>query len=212
MIVDLKDQGIYRHYSAPSLHPRAAVFLDRDGVIVEEVGYLHTIEQTRLLPGVEVGIRQLNQYQIPTVIVTNQAGIGRGYYTWSEFETVERFIEETLAQSKAHFDAVWACAYHPQGEGDLGTEHLFRKPNTGMLTEAAQLMNLDLARSWMVGDKTIDIQLAINAGLQGAVLVRTGYGREMETEVRGLAAGYCEVHVRDTLADAVSLILRKAQI
>lgn len=170
----LPDPGLYRRFkSAAPQQP--AVFLDRDGVIVEEVGYLHRAEDIRFVPGSLGAIRALNECGIPVIVITNQAGIGRGYYQWPDFESVQTEIERQLELTGGWLDGIWACGYHP--------EHSFRKPNPGMLLDAAQQMGVDLARSWLAGDKIIDIEAAKRAGLAGAVLVRTGYGSSHEKQL-----------------------------
>ncbi len=170
----LPDPGLYRRFkSAAPQQP--AVFLDRDGVIVEEVGYLHRPEDIRFVPGSLEAIRALNECSIPVIVITNQAGIGRGYYQWPDFESVQTEIERQLELTGGWLDGIWACGYHP--------EHSFRKPNPGMLLDAAQQMGVDLAHSWLAGDKIIDIEAAKRAGLAGAVLVRTGCASSHEKQL-----------------------------
>jgi len=182
-------------------------------VIIEETGYVHRIADTIILPGVPAAIRRLNTLHIPTVVVTNQAGIARRLYTWDDFHLVQNYIEAELALSQASFDGVWACACHPDGLGPLACDHPFRKPNPGMLLDAALKMNLDLSRSWLIGDKTIDIDAAIAAGLRGAILVRTGYGRQMESRLRQPEAGQgTRVLACDDLAEAIGVILQPPQL
>jgi D-glycero-D-manno-heptose 1,7-bisphosphate phosphatase len=199
--------GIHRVIRKRFPTPTPAVFLDRDGVIVEETGYLHKPENVRMIPRTKEAIENLKAANRPTVIVTNQAGIARGYYQWDAFEATQAFIEQQL--QPGIFDGAWACGYHPAGSGPLATDHAFRKPNPGMVLDAASEMNLDLKRSWLVGDKTIDIETAINAGLAGAVLVRTGYGREMEAEVRQMVSNSVQILICDDLYAAVEEILRR---
>lgn len=185
--------------------PTPAVFLDRDGVIVEETNYLHRVEEIRMIPQAARSIRRLNECGIPVVLITNQAGVGRGYYDWPEFETVQAEIERRIAP--AHLDAVLACGYHSDGKGALGRDHDFRKPHPGMLQHAARMMNLDLSRSWVIGDKLLDLEAGIHAGLAGAILVRTGYGREMEAGLDALRATEIRMEVADTIAEAVEIVI-----
>lgn len=194
----------HRRYRERYSNPRPAIFLDRDGVLVEETGYLHEVNKTILLPDAIESTRELNERQIPVIVVTNQAGIGRGYYDWPEFEAVQNYIESEMHRGGAHFDGVWAC-------GEVDDLHPMRKPNPGMLLDAAEALNLDLSRSWMIGDKTIDIQTAIRAALAGAVLVRTGYGRLMEDEVRGLCSERTRILIEDGIKAAVSAIMASFQ-
>ncbi len=192
--------------------PAPAVFLDRDGVLVEEIGYLHKPEDIRIVPRSPEAVAALNQAGLPAIIVTNQAGIGRGYYGWPAFHTTQTAIEQQFQATGASFDGLWACAYHPSGVAPWNLDHPFRKPNPGMLLDAAQAMNIDLARSWMVGDKLLDLECAQRAGLAGAILVRTGYGAEMQAHLgtlpaATLPAGSCRLSVCDDLRDAVAQIL-----
>ena len=160
-----------------------AVFLDRDGVIVEEVRYLHSPGDVAMIAGVVDAVRAFNLAGLAVVVVTNQAGIGRGYYGWEDFHAVQREIETAMAAGGARIDAVLACPFHPEAVVDAYcvSGHSHRKPAPGMILYAAQMMGLKLEGSWMVGDKLIDAEAASNAGLSGAFHVETGYGvRERE--------------------------------
>ena len=200
------DPGLYRRAtpSAQNLHP--AVFLDRDGVIVEEVGYLHKVADIALIPSAPQAVARLNAAGIPVIVVTNQAGIGRGYYTWAEFEQVQSEIEARLRPGIV--DGVWACGYHGEGgTGEFRKDHPWRKPHPGMLLDAAEVMGIDLARSWLIGDKVLDIECAIHTGLAGAVLVRTGYGMDHEPRLACLPASSCQVSAASDIGAAVANIL-----
>ncbi|HTL97618.1 MAG TPA: HAD-IIIA family hydrolase [Holophagaceae bacterium] len=178
---------------------KPAVFLDRDGTLNEEVGYLSRPEDLRLLPGAAAAVARLNARGIPVIVVTNQSGIGRGYYGWQDFEAVMGRMGELLEQENARFDAVYAAPHHEQGEGGYAVaDHPDRKPNPGMLQRAAEEHGLDLARSWMIGDKAIDVEAGRRAGCR-TCLVRTGYGQDEEGEGADLVA--------QDLAEAVGRIL-----
>ncbi len=178
---------------------RPAVFLDRDGTLNEEVDYLHKPEDLVLIPGAAEAVARLNAAGIPVVVVTNQSGIGRGFYDWPDFSAVMGRMDDLLAQAGARIDAVYVSPHHEKGQGDYAIpDHPDRKPNPGMLTRAAETHGLDLARSWMVGDKDIDIQAGHRAGCR-ACMVRTGYGSSH-------APGGAD-HVADSLAHAVDHIL-----
>ena len=182
----LHDTGLQsgRRPPAPGAPARPGVFLDRDGVIVEDVGYLHRIEDIRYIDGALGAIAKLNQLGIPVVMVTNQAGIGKGYYGWEEFEQVQKHIEDRLAFEGGWLDGAWGCACHPEALGDLAAaDHPFRKPNPGMILAAASSLAIDLSASWLVGDKPLDIEAAYRAGLRGAVHLLGGYGRETREQV-----------------------------
>lgn len=201
------DPGLFHHFTSRHALHAPAVFIDRDGVIVEEVGYLHRIADIQLIPRAPEAVAALNAAAVPAIVVTNQAGIGRGYFSWEEFQETQTAIESTLQKEGARLDGVWACAYHPDGVGEFRKDHPFRKPNPGMLLDAAKHLGLDLSRSWMVGDKLLDLESAQAAGLAGAVLVRTGYGRELEPRFARLPPGACSFHVAEDLFAAVRLIL-----
>lgn len=148
---------------------RPAVFLDRDGTINEEMGYINHLSRFRLLPEAAPAIRRLNEAGLPVVVITNQSGAARGYFPPSLVEEVHRLMQELLAQKGARVDAIYACLHAP----DAGCS--CRKPKPGLLLQAAEELGLDLSRSYLVGDRYMDIQTAANAGVQG-ILVLTGYG------------------------------------
>lgn len=168
-----------------------ALFLDRDGVIVEEVNYLHRIEDVRLTTGAADKIAAINRLGVAVVMVTNQAGVGRGYYGWDDFRAVQDEIHRRLAAAGAHVDAVYACGYHRQAKPPLDADHAWRKPNPGMLLAAASDLGVDLARSWIVGDRAADLEAGRAAGLPGGALVATGYGAggDQAAEAQELASG-----------------------
>lgn len=171
--------GLYaRRITEFDFRDRPCLFLDRDGVIVEEVDYLHRIEDLRLIPGVSSAVAHANEMGIPVALVTNQAGIGRGYYGWREFLAIQNEIMAALREDNARFDMVLACAYHRDGLADYNVEnHPWRKPNSGMLREAECVMGVDLSRSFIVGDNRTDLQAGRAAGLSRGALVLTGHGR-----------------------------------
>ena len=178
---------------------RPAVFIDRDGTLNEEIGYLCRPEDVVLIPGAREAVARLNAAGIPVVVVTNQAGIGQGKYGWDDYRAVMARIDGLLAEGGARIDAAYAAAHHPRGIGEYRhPDHPDRKPNPGMLLQAAREHGLDLARSWMVGDKTLDLQAGRNAGCRAA-LVLTGYGREMDRGRADLVA--------EDLGEAVAGIL-----
>jgi D-glycero-D-manno-heptose 1,7-bisphosphate phosphatase len=148
---------------------RPAAFLDRDGTINREVQYLSHPDQLELLPGVGPALRRLREAGYLLVVVTNQSGIARGYFSDADLEAIHRRLAEQLAAHDVVLDAIYYSAAHPD-DGDP-----CRKPGTGMITRAARELGIDLARSWMVGDKTVDVLTGRNAGLR-TVLVKTGYG------------------------------------
>jgi D-glycero-D-manno-heptose 1,7-bisphosphate phosphatase len=196
-----------RVYRQPSGGVASALFLDRDGVIIDEVGYLHKAEDVRLIDGAADLIGNANARSIPIVVVTNQAGIGRGLYDWSAFETVTDRMDALLAEQGVVVDALYACPFHPEGRDPFAhPSHPARKPNPGMLIRAAAEMHLDLANSWLIGDKVGDIEAARSGGLAGAVHVLTGHGSEHRTAVQNLAGSEFQVGLADDLIDARQMI------
>ncbi len=188
-------------------HRGPALFLDRDGVLVEEVLYLHRVEDIAIIPGAAETIAAANRREVAVVIVTNQAGIARGYYGWKEFEAVQQAILSGLGQSGAQVDAVLACPHHPRGVEPYGhPAHPARKPQPGMLLRAAELLGIALEPSWIVGDKVSDLLAGRAAGLRGGLLVMTGHGPEHCEAVRAVRTPQFEVLLADSIKDAAELI------
>jgi D-glycero-D-manno-heptose 1,7-bisphosphate phosphatase len=178
-----------------------AVFVDRDGTIIEELGYLSDPDKVRLMPDAAASISKLNRKGIPVVIISNQAGVARGLFTQDDLERVNERVLALLASRDAHVDAAYYCPHHP----DFDVDCACRKPRPGLLLKAASDMGIDLSRSFMVGDRLIDMQAGKSAGTS-TVFLRTGYGRkeleESRTEVAKTADRVC-----DDLAQAVDWIL-----
>ena len=155
-----------------------AFFIDRDGTLNEDIGYVSTPDELILYPWAGEAVRLVNEAGFKAIVITNQSGIARGMYSEQTLGAIhERMIAE-LARDGARIDAVYYCPHHPEiGAVDYRKACDCRKPRTGMLDEAAREHNIDLPRSFVIGDKSSDILLAENAGAQSA-LVLTGYGRE----------------------------------
>ena len=186
---------------------RPALFLDRDGVIVEEVGYLHRVEDVKLIGGAAETIAAANRRGLPVVVVSNQAGIARGYYGWNEFRQVQAALLDQLALRGASIDAVFACPYHPAGVGRYArASHPARKPEPGMLLRAAEMLRLDLERSWIIGDKSMDLMAGQAAGLCGGLLVLTGHGGSHRDAAAKLRSPEFQVLIGDSIRDAATLI------
>ena len=162
---------------------QAAVFLDRDGTINEEVGYLDRIEKLRLIPGAAEAIRLINESGMKAIVVTNQSGVARGMFDEDFVHQVNTRLREMLRAEGAAIDGLYFCPHHPtEGLGDYLRTCDCRKPAPGLLLRAAEELRLDLARSYMVGDTLKDIEAGVRAGAQG-ILVRTGYGEEAAAEL-----------------------------
>jgi D-glycero-D-manno-heptose 1,7-bisphosphate phosphatase len=147
-----------------------AVFLDRDGTINEEMGYINHVSRFVLLPRTAGAVRLLNDAGLKVVVITNQSGAARGYFAPALMDKVHAQLTQLLAAEGAHVDAIYACLHGPD-EGCV-----CRKPKPGLIEQAARELNLDLTRSYLVGDRYKDNETAQNAGVKG-VLVLTGYGR-----------------------------------
>lgn len=187
---------------------KPAVFLDRDGTVSEEVGYVNHVGRFRLLPRAAQGIRRINESDYLAVLVTNQAGVARGYFKESLVIAVHERLEELLAKNGAHLDGIYYCPHHPTaGEPPYRQDCDCRKPKPGMVLAAQRDLNIDVAQSFMVGDKHSDITFAQSVGMQG-VLVKTGYGLG---EIEQWSAEWTEQpdQVCEDLLDAVEWILSR---
>ena len=190
--------------TAPSAPGTEAVFLDRDGTLIEEVGYLDRPERVELYPYSADAIRALNRAGLRIVMVTNQSGVARGFFTESVVDAVHAHLERLLADAGAHIDAYYYCPHHPDGKvAQYARACDCRKPGRGLVDRAVRELGVDPQRSFAVGDRWLDVALARTIGAAG-VLVRTGYGlTEEEKPVDGLRADA----VVDNLAAAASWIL-----
>ena len=189
--------------------PLPALFLDRDGVIVEEVLYLHRPEEMKLIPGAVSTIAIANDRGIPVIVVTNQAGIGRGYYGWDDFIAVQASMIKELDRLGARIDAVFACPYHADGQGPfIQEDHPDRKPNPGMLQKAAKELILDLSKSWIAGDRASDLAAGHAAGCEGGVHLKTGHGHSTEETERALAyaSRTFRVEISSSIAELTRII------
>ena len=183
---------------------KRAVFLDRDGVLIEEVSFLASMHHLALFPWTTDAIRALNRAGLPVVVVTNQSGIARGFFTAAFVDEVHREISARLGAGGARIDAYYYCPHHPDGRvAEYARTCDCRKPGRGLVDRAAHDLDLDPARSFVVGDKWSDIELARAAGARG-VLVGTGHGA---AEASRRDAGVAADAVVDNLAAAASWIL-----
>lgn len=156
---------------------RRAVFMDRDGTISEEVGYINHPSRFRLFPYAAAAIKQLNENGWLAIVITNQAGVARGYFTEQMIETVHADMTKQVDEAGGRIDAIYYCAHHPSvGEPPYRFDCDCRKPKPGLIRRAAEDFSIDHARSWMIGDRYSDVELARNAGVK-SMLVMSGYGR-----------------------------------
>jgi D-glycero-D-manno-heptose 1,7-bisphosphate phosphatase len=154
---------------------RRAVFLDRDGTLIEEKNYIARPDQVRLLPGTIEALSLLSRAGFACVVVTNQSGIGRGLFTEADLQAIHDEMNRQLGAAGIMLDGLYHCPIAPQISDKTIIEHPDRKPGPGMLLRAAQELNLDLANSWMVGDSISDILAGRNAGCRGGILLRSGH-------------------------------------
>ena len=168
--------------SSLSLRNRIAVFMDRDGTITEEMGYLKEPEKLRLIPRSGEAIRLLNEKEILTIVVSNQSGVARGYFTEKTVRETQQKLKKLLAEKGAYLNEIYYCPHHPKfGPPKYRKDCSCRKPKPGMLLRAARRFNLDLKKCYIIGDKVDDIKLAQNVGAKG-ILVLTGYGRKSKSK------------------------------
>ncbi len=166
-----------RNGGANSRRGRAAIFLDRDGTITEEVGYVNHVSRARLYPWASEAIQILNSTGLPVIVVTNQSGVGRGYFTEQLVAQVHQKIQDELAAHGAKLDAYYYCPHHPSAALKAYRQDCrCRKPSTGMADEAAERFGIDLGASYVVGDTYRDMQMGFNIGAR-TILLMTGYGR-----------------------------------
>ena len=178
---------------------KPAVFLDRDGVLIEERNYLHRVEDVVFLAGVAAALRRLSNAGLKLFIVSNQSGVGRGYFTLADVERVNEHLLGELARDGVRLEKIYIAPEAP-GQPSRG-----RKPSPQFLFDARAEFNLNLAESFMVGDKMIDLECGWNAGLKKSILVRTGYGAKLgQVEAEQLKRAV----VVDDLSGAADWILK----
>jgi D-glycero-D-manno-heptose 1,7-bisphosphate phosphatase len=153
-----------------------AVFLDRDGTLIAEKNYLHRPEDVEIFPGAGAALKRLADAGFKLIIATNQSGIGRGYFTLAEAERVNEHLRRAFARDGVRFEKIYIAPEAPE-QPSRG-----RKPSPQFLFDARDEFDLNLAKSFMVGDKLIDLECGWNAGVKKSILVRTGYGAELEKE------------------------------
>jgi D-glycero-D-manno-heptose 1,7-bisphosphate phosphatase len=179
-----------------------AVFLDRDGTLIAEKHYLHTVEEVEIFPGAGRALKRLQDGGYRLFILSNQSGVGRGYFTLADVENVHNHLRGEFAREGVRFEKIYIAPEAPD-QPSRG-----RKPSPQFVFEARDEFNLDLGGSYLVGDKWIDLECGWNAGLRRCLLVRTGYGAELE---RSLAGRTGAAVVVDDLAAAADWILAEGK-
>ena len=187
-----------------------AVFLDRDGTINEEVGYLDSIDKLKLFANAAEAIRLINESGMKTVVITNQSGVAKGYFTEEFVRTVHEHIRERLRERGAFIDAFYYCPHHQtEGIGVYLQSCTCRKPEAGMLIQASKELAIDLRHSYTVGDMLKDIQVARAVGAKG-ILVKTGYGIDtIEKDLTPDSSEICQPsYIAEDILDAVKWIIK----
>ena len=177
-----------------------AVFLDRDGTMIAEKNYLCRPEDVEIFPATRTGLKKLCDAGFKLFIVSNQSGVGRGYFTMAEVEKVNQFMRDELARAGIRFGKIYVAPEAPD-QPSRG-----RKPSPQFLFDARDEFDLNLAESFLVGDKLIDLECGWNAGVKKSILVRTGYGAEVE---RSAANKFASAVIVDDLNKAADLILNR---
>lgn len=201
---------IHWRTALPGSSPRPGLILDRDGVMVDFVDYLHCPEKTRLANGAAELVSQMRKAGVAVGVVTNQAGIARSLYNWSDYLSVEEEIDRQLAVTGASLDGVVACPYHQDFTSGWSEGHSYwRKPGPGMIDLLIRELNLLRERCWLIGDHESDITAAKAAGLPGAILVRQGWGIASQDAAIALAGASFEVLVVDDLIQALPPLIKR---
>ncbi len=182
---------------------RRAVFLDRDGTINEEVGYLKTLDDLKIFPAAFDAVRLINQSGMKAVVVTNQSGVARGFFDEAFVRTVHEKMQGDFRAKGAFIDDFYYCPHHPtEGTGRYRISCNCRKPKPGMVQRASRELDIDLSESYVVGDSARDIELANSCGATG-ILVKTGYGTKcVLSNVRA-------AHIADDILGAVEWIITR---
>ena len=178
---------------------KRAVFLDRDGTLIEEKNYLHREQDVTLVKGAAAALKKLRRAGFMIFIVTNQAGIGRGYYTEGDVQRVHRFLLGLLSKDGALIDGIYFCPHHPEDRCNC------RKPSPKFLFDAAAQFGIRLADSFMIGDRLSDLEAGRRASAR-SVLVRTGYG---ENEIRELGDRLPADHIAEDLPAAANWVVKQ---
>lgn len=185
------------------------IFLDRDGTINEEVNYLHKPEDLQILPGVPEAIKLLRDGGFKILVVTNQAGVARGYYSCRDVEALHEYLNQQLKKSGAWIDRFYYCPHHPvHGIGEYKRACHCRKPETGMFEQAGQEYDVDKEHSYMIGDKLLDVEAGNRYGVHG-ILVGTGYGRQIHQEQLEKQEDAIYDVYQETLMDAARYIMER---
>jgi D-glycero-D-manno-heptose 1,7-bisphosphate phosphatase len=187
---------------------KPAVFIDRDGTINEQMGYINHMSRFVIFPGVVEAVRLLNAHDFWVIVLTNQGGVARGYYPIELMHEIHAFLTRSLNNKGAIIDGIFYCPHHPAGiVPEYSMECDCRKPKTGLVHQALEAFDIDMSNSYVVGDRYVDIELASRSEIDG-VLVKTGYGLG-EIDYVLPQQPIKPSHVAQDLLDAVKWILRE---
>lgn len=180
---------------------KKAIFLDRDGTLNVDYGYVHDIDHFKFIEGAIDALRELQAMGYALVVVTNQSGIARGYFSEAEFLQLMEWFDWSLAEQGVELDGIYYCPHHPEGKGEFREDCDCRKPKPGMLLQAMKELKIDPAQSVMVGDKIEDMKAGLGAKVKTNVLVRSG--KTVTDEAEALAD-----YVLDSIADLPRVLKR----
>jgi len=181
-----------------------AVFLDRDGTIVEDVGYMNSPQQIQFIPGSIEAIKKLNEAGFKVVVITNQAGVARGLITEDMLQTIDKTLHKWILSGGAHLDGLYYCPHHPEhGVHPYKQACECRKPHPGLIKRAHRDLNINLAQSYMIGDKATDVEAGKRAGTK-TIYVLTGRGKGEKDRLQEKPD-----HIAENLADAVKWLLNQ---
>ncbi len=182
-----------------------AVFLDRDGVLIEEVHYLSDLKQVKLFSDIPRNLVRLKAHGFKLIVITNQSGVARGYFPESFVKKTHDYLKQILGSQEAFLDAFYYCPHHTNGQKPYDLSCNCRKPKPGLVEQAVSDYDIDVKKSFMIGDKKSDIGLAENSGLSG-ILVKTGHGIN---EVDSVETTFPGTPICDSFTQAVELILSR---
>ncbi|MBI5048036.1 MAG: D-glycero-beta-D-manno-heptose 1,7-bisphosphate 7-phosphatase [Deltaproteobacteria bacterium] len=178
------------------MYKNLAVFLDRDGTINKDTGYIDSPGRLIIIDGVSSAIKRLNSNGFKVVVITNQSGVARGYFSKEALDIVNKRLEHILKKKRAHIDGIYYCPHHPDDNCEC------RKPKIGLLEQAKKDLNIDFKKSYVVGDKVSDVEIAQGIGGKG-ILVLTGMGRDEEKKLNHKPS-----YIAHDLKDAVEWIIK----
>jgi len=185
---------------------KPALFMDRDGTINEQMGYINHMSRFLVLPRVPEAVRLLNQNHILAIVVSNQSGVARGYHPIDLVHQVHDHLQKTLKKEGAFMDGIYFCPHHPRGcIPEYAKACSCRKPETGLIDQARESFDIDLANSYVVGDRYSDMEMAHRAGMRG-ILVKTGYGLGEIDHVLPHQSTQ-PIHIAEDLLEAVQWVL-----